>query len=100
MDYVTKYYNEIAQGKIVTSKRVAKVYKKLAEDIANPKEFIFDEKRATRPIDFIERFCKHSKGEWAGKPVKLELFQKAYIQALFGFIHKDTKLRKYKRASF
>lgn len=100
MDYVTKYYKEITEGRIVTSNRVTKMYKKLAEDIANPKEFIFDEKRGNRPIEFIERFCKHSKGEWAGKPVKLELFQKAYIQALFGFIHKDTKRRKYKESLF
>lgn len=100
MDYVTEYYNQIKAGKIVTSKRVEKEYKKLAEQITNPNEFIFDEARGARPIEFIERFCKHSKGEWSGKPVKLELFQKAYIQALFGFIHKDTRLRKYKESLF
>lgn len=98
MDYVTEYYKEISEKKIVTSKRVAKVYSKLANDIQNPSEYIFDEARGERPIQFIERFCKHSKGEWAGKPLKLELFQKAYIQALFGFVHRDTKLRKYKES--
>lgn len=98
MDYVTEYYKEISEGKIVTSKRVAKVYSKLVNDIQNPSEYIFDEARGERPIQFIERFCKHSKGEWAGKPLKLELFQKAYIQALFGFVHRDTKLRKYKES--
>lgn len=98
MDYVTEYYKEISEKKIVTSKRVAKAYSKLVNDIQNPSEYIFDEARGERPIQFIERFCKHSKGEWAGKPLKLELFQKAYIQALFGFVHRDTKLRKYKES--
>ena len=35
------------------------------------------------------------KGKWAGKPVKLELWQKALIAALFGFVDKDTKVREY-----
>jgi phage terminase large subunit-like protein len=49
---------------------------------------------ATRPIWFIENFCKHSKGRWIGKPVKLELFQKAKLQAVYGFIHSETELRR------
>jgi phage terminase large subunit-like protein len=36
------------------------------------------------PIDFTESFCKHSQGEWMGRDVELELFQKAFISALFG----------------
>ena len=29
--------------------------------------------------EFIEKYCKHSKGKWAGQLIKLELFQKAFI---------------------
>ena len=29
------------------------------------------------------------------EPVKLELWQKALIAALFGFVDKDTKVREY-----
>lgn len=100
MNYIKEYYRKIKQGDIITSNKVYKEYEKLVNDIDNPTEFIFDENRANRPIEFIERFCKHSKGEWAGKPLKLELFQKAYIQALFGFIDKDTRLRKYRESLF
>jgi len=53
-----------------------------------------------RPIEFVEKFCKHSKGEWAGRFVESELFQKAFISALFGFVHEDTGLRRYKEALF
>jgi len=82
MNYIEQYYNAICSGACIVSKRVKKIYTQLVDDIKNPKNgYIFDENRATKPIRFIEQFCKHSKGEWAGKPVKLELFQKAYISA-------------------
>ena len=100
MNYIKEYFNKIETGEIVTSKRVFNVYKKLVHDIDHPEKFIFDEKKADRPIEFIERFCKHSKGEWAGKPITLELFQKAYIQALFGFVDRETGLRKYRESLF
>lgn len=100
MNYVTEYVKQIEAGNIITSKRVYKQYKKLAEEIANPGQYIFDEKKANRPVEFIERLCKHSKGEWAGQPVRLELFQKAYINALFGFVDKGTGYRRYKESFF
>ena len=98
MNYIKEYFNKIETGEIVTSKRVYNVYKKLVHDIDHPDAFIFDEEKGNRPIEFIERFCKHSKGEWAGKPITLELFQKAYINALFGFVDKETGLRKYRES--
>lgn len=100
MNYIKKYYEKIQAGEIVTSKRVAKVYKQLCEDIDNPGKYIFDEKKAMRPIKFIEKFCRQSKGEWAGKNIKLQLFQKAFISALFGFVDKETGLRKYRETLF
>lgn len=101
MNYIQEYYEKIKAGEIVVSARVGKIYKSLVDEITKPQgNYIFSKKHAERPIQFIERFCKHSKGEWAGSPVKLELFQKAYISALFGFIHKDTGLRKYRESLF
>lgn len=101
MNYVEQYLNQIRTGKAIVSRRVRTVYEKLADDIKNPKGgYIFDEKKAQRPIEFIEKFCRHSKGEWAGKPVKLELFQKAYISALFGFVSQETGFRKYRESLF
>ena len=70
----------------------------MADDCLNPKGgYFFSEKQANRPIDFIEKFCKHSKGEWAGESIKLELWQKAFIGALFGFID-DAGNRRYRES--
>ena len=103
MNCIIEYWRAIESGKCVVSRRVRKVYQELArriEQLDAGARYIFDEKKAARPIEFIERFCKHSKGEWAGKPVTLELFQKAFISALFGFVDKETGLRQYREAMF
>src|SRR5699024_9762934 len=88
------------KGNIVVSKRIYKQYQKLVQDINHHDKYIFDESKANRPIKFIEAFCRHSKGELAGKPLILDLFQKAYISALFGFIDKDTGHRRYTESFF
>lgn len=100
LNYILQYWDYIKDGKTIVSKRVYKQYKRLVEDIDNPTQYTFDEDKANKPIEFIERFCKNSKGEWAGKSIKLELFQKAYIAALFGFIDRDTGLRQYRESLF
>lgn len=100
MNYVLEYFNEIKEGNIIVSKRVYKQYEKLIADMDSHDQFIFNEEKAVRPIEFIEKFCKHSKGEWAGQPLKLALFQKAYISALFGFVDKDTGFRRYSESMF
>ena len=100
MNYVQEYFNEMQTGRIIVSNRVYRQYEKLVNEISNHDKYIFDEEKATRPIEFIERFCKHSKGQWAGKPIELELFQKAYISALFGFVDKETGYRRYTESMF
>lgn len=98
-NYIDKYLEDMKSGKCIVCRRIEKEYQKLSDDIHNPKDgYVFNQKRAERPIQFIEKFCKHSKGEWAGKPVKLELFQKAFISALFGFVNETTGERKYREA--
>lgn len=93
---ILQYWEQIEQGKIAVSQKIYKQYQKLASDILNPRDpWIYDNARAWHVIDFIEKYCKHSKGKWGGKPVILELWQKALIAAAFGFIDKNTGLRKY-----
>lgn len=101
MNYIDEYLEEIRSGKCIVGNRIRREYEKLSDDIHNPKDgFIFNEKKAQRPIDFIERFCRHSKGELAGTLIRLELFQKAFISALFGFVDAQTGLRKYRETLF
>lgn len=100
MNYITRYNDLLQRGEIPACRRIKAVYARLALETRKPGQYVFDEAKADRPITFIERFCRHSKGEWAGQPVRLELFQKAFIQALFGFVDPATGLRRYREAFF
>ncbi|MCD8911228.1 terminase large subunit [Staphylococcus gallinarum] len=99
-NYIEQYYQEMVNGNITVSNRVKKQYKNLVEDMNNHPKYIYDDAKAQRPIKFIESFCKHSKGELAGKPLVLDLFQRAYISALFGFVDKETGYRRYTESFF
>jgi phage terminase large subunit-like protein len=95
MNYIIEYWQKIESGEIQACRRLKQQYQKIIDEINHPRDpWIFDIEKANRPIEFIERFCKHSKGKWIGKGVSLELFQKAKMQAVYGFVHKDTGLRR------
>lgn len=101
MNCIAAYNDLLQRGEIPASRRIKAIYARLeAESLQLGGKYAFDEEKANRPIEFIERFCRHSKGEWAGQPVRLELFQKAFIQALFGFVDRDTGLRRFREAFF
>jgi len=94
-NYILEYWEKIQSGEIQACRRLKQQYQKLVDEIEHPRDpWVFDIEKANRPIEFIERFCKHSKGKWAGKPVRLELFQKAKLQAVYGFVHRETGLRR------
>lgn len=99
-NYIEQYYQAMEDGNIIVSNRVRKQYQKLVQDIKEHPKYVFDDAKANRAIKFIETFCKHSKGELAGKPLVLDLFQRAYISALFGFVNKDTGHRRYTESFF
>ena len=96
-NWIAAYHAKIASGEITVGEKVRKLYEHLAQKLEDKScQYVFDEERANHAIIFIERFCKHSKGKWAGKPVLLELWQKALLSALFGFVDRETERRQYR----
>ena len=96
-NWVAAYHAKIASGEITVGEKVRKLYEHLVQKLEDKScQYVFDEERANHAIIFIERFCKHSKGKWAGKPVLLELWQKALLAALFGFVDRETGGRQYR----
>ena len=94
MNYLLDYYNEIQKGNIVVGKELFTVIESLISDMDNPR-YIFDEKPGNVRIEFIETFCKHTKSPFNGQPFLLELWEKAVLQAAYGFKMADTKLRRF-----
>ena len=99
MNYVKQYLDAINSGDEVVSMKIKTLYQREVEWMNNPPvdfPFYFDEATGARPIEFIETFCKNSKGKMARQTIKLELFQKAKLQLVFGWLEKDTDKRRIK----
>lgn len=88
-----QYFGGIVKGKIVACEKMKLVAARLMHAYKHPGVYHFDPKTAARHADFIERFCKLPSGR-LGAPLKLELFQRARIEAIFGFVD-DNGLRQY-----
>lgn len=88
-----EYFTKILNGDIIACDKMKRVSEMLLNDFVSPGEFHFDYDIAKRHTDFIEKFCKLPSGA-IGEPLKLELFQKARLQALFGFVD-DNDLRRF-----
>ena len=94
MNYVKAYLNAIHNGDEVVGAKIKALYERECAWMDNPPfEWHFDEAVGEKPIKFIEKFCRHSKGRWAGKTIKLELFQKAAIQLTYGWVDEHNKRR-------
>ncbi|KOS30606.1 terminase [Bacillus anthracis] len=98
---IIEYYSLIESGEEIVGYKVRRIYKKFVGDIYDQDcIYEYDSKRANHAIEFIENFCKHSKGKWGGKPIVFEVWQKAFIGSLFGFVHGIDGTRKYREVFF
>lgn len=99
MNWPREYLAAIQRGDEIVSAKVRKVYEREVGWMDSPPAefaFAFDEDAGQRPIDFIEAYCKHYEGRWGGKPIELELFQKAKLQLAFGWIETTTGKRRFR----
>mgnify|MGYP004456020647 FL=1 len=97
VNYVRQYVRAIRAGTVTVPEPVRQVYERLdaeAADKACP--YRFSAKLGDHAIRFIETFCRHYEGEHAGQLVKLDLWEKAFIQSLFGWVDKKTRLRRFR----
>lgn len=83
---VIEYWNRIKSGQEKVSSKIFRWYRYLAHLTAHPGEYFYSHKRANHILEFAENYCRLSKGAGAGKPVRLELWEKAHLAAIFGFI--------------
>ena len=84
---VLEYWEKIQTGQITVCRKTRLWYKYLARCIDHPtKKMHYDAKRGNHILEFAESFCCVSSGKGAGKPVVLELWEKAHLAAVFGFV--------------
>lgn len=97
VNYVRQYVRAIRAGTVTVSEPVRQVYERLDAEAADKScPYRFSAKLGDHAIRFIETFCRHYEGEHAGQLVKLDLWEKAFLQALFGWIDRQSKLRRFR----
>lgn len=96
-DPITEYWNLIKNGQVTVSRKVKRVYQELNRIMNDPNSvWEYNYKKANHAIEFVENYCKHSKGKMGGKPFILELWQKALVAATFGIVSKADGTRKHR----
>lgn len=94
------YAENVVKGNIVAGKKVILACKRHLNDLkrqgTDDFPWVFDEELGHRVIQFIERFCKPSKG--AFEQLTMQPWQHFALGNCFGWIHKDTGLRRFKEA--
>ena len=81
--YIHEYADAIQTGRVTVGKWIKAVYRILLDGLEQ-KRWFFDAKKANKAIRFIENFCHHSEGR--NDLLKLELWQKAIVSAIFGIV--------------
>lgn len=94
---IMEYWNKIQSGEEIVCDKIFRTYKKIAYDMDHPSEYFYSNKRANHIIEFFENYCRASKGKSSGANVRLELWEKAMLATVFGFVDSDG-LRKYRES--
>lgn len=85
-NYIYEYYQQIQNGSVIVGRWVKLIMEYLVKGLQD-KLFFYDNKKAGKAIQFIETFCHHCEGR--SDLMKLELWQKAIVSAMFGIVDKD-----------
>lgn len=94
---IMEYWNKMESGEEVVCDKIYRTYKKIVYDMEHPADYHYSNKRANHIIEFFENYCRASKGKDSGRNVQLELWEKAMLATVFGFVDQDG-LRKYREA--
>lgn len=94
-NYILQYYQKIQDGSIVAGKWIHLLYSYIVKSIES-KSLKLDQKKANNAISWIEEHCFHVEGPLAPGKLKLELWQKALISAIFGLCDPATGNRQFR----
>lgn len=89
-NWIYAYYQRINDGTEPVGRWVKAIYEYLIKGLEQGL-FFFDQKRANNAIEWIETHCFHVKGPLAPSNLKLEVFQKAFLSAIYGIVDAEGK---------
>lgn len=83
-NHLLQYREAIRRGEIVAGVELITELDNLIADMDDPR-YIYDTRDAETRIDFMENCIRLTKSPFYGKPMKLMLWQKAFIEVVFSF---------------
>jgi phage terminase large subunit-like protein len=95
--YLEEYYRKCKSGEIVVGRELLSQLEMCMVDITMDQNVRFNLEESDKRIKFIETKCKHFEAPHAGKPFLLELFQRAFIEALFAIQIYDDEIGRWVR---
>ena len=99
IDGIDSYCEDIISGEITACRWVVKAVERHYRDLEKSKsgklEYYFEPLAAQHFIDFCYK-RKHYEGDVAGMPIALEPWQKFVWGSIFGWLHKETKHRRFR----
>ena len=93
-NFIYEYYQKLKDGSLTAPKWIHLVYEHILHDL-EVGAYQLDLKKANDAIDWIESHCFHTEGPLAPGPLKLQLWQKSFISAMFGLVD-EAGLRQYR----
>ena len=79
------YKAEIESGKILVGQELYMELENLADDLQHNADYYYDTGSARLRMDFMENCIRLTKSPFYGLPMRLMLWQKAFIEALYSF---------------
>lgn len=95
-NYLIEYRERIRNGEIIAGRELVTELDKLIEELDEP-EYKYDTEEAYLRIAFMENLCLQSKKPFYMKPMKLMLWQKAFIEVIYSYKKWSEELGRYIR---
>lgn len=92
--YLVKYREEIRCGNIIAGEEMIRGLDKLIREL-DYDEYLYDTTEFNRRANFMENCCRLTKSPFYNKPLKLMLWQKAWLEVFYSFKIYDPFLKKW-----
>ena len=93
-NWIYAYYQKVTDGSIVAGQYIKLILAYLVKGLEK-KWFFYDQSKANQAIEWIETHTFHTEGDKATQPFVLELWEKAFVSAMFGIVD-ETGHRQFR----
>ena len=93
-NWIWTYYQKVKNGSVVVGRWVELILEYIVNGLQE-KRFFYDQKKANEAIDWIETHAFHTEGPLAPQPLKLELWEKAFVASIYGLVD-EKGLRQFR----